>query len=62
MSNSKRNEKEKEKVENLIELNETIIEEVVRRVERISTNSPMDKIEEAMRGISKSPFAQWIVK
>ena len=38
-----------------------MIEEVVRRVGRVSTGSPMDKAEEAMRGISKSPFAQWIV-
>ncbi len=28
---------------------------------RIPTGSPIDKAEEAMRGISKSPFAQWIV-
>ena len=29
---------------------------------RIPAGSPEDKAEEAMRGISKSPFAQWIVE
>ena len=46
----------------MLELNEKIIKEVVRRVGRILTNSLMDKAEEAMKGISKSPFAQWIMK
>ena len=45
-----------------MELNEKIVEEVVRRVGRISTNSPMDKEEEAMKGILRSPFVQWIMK
>ena len=53
-NNSKRKEKEKEIVINLIELNEKMIKEVVRRVGRIPTNSPMDKAKKAMRGISKS--------
>ena len=62
MNNSKKKEKEKEKAVNLMELNEKIIEEVVRRVGKIPTNKPMDKAKKAMRGISKSPFTQWIVK
>ena len=62
MNNSKRNEKEKEKAVNLMELKKKIIEEVVRRVGRVLTNSPMDKAEKAMRGISKSSVAQWIMK
>ena len=47
---------------NQIELNEKMIEEVVQRVGRIPTVSLEDKAEEAMRGISKSPFAQWIMR
>ena len=50
-NNSKRKEKEKEKVISLMELNEKMIEEVVRRVGRIPTNSPMDKVEEAIRAL-----------
>ena len=46
----------------MLELHEKIIEEVFRRVGRISMSSPMDKVEEAMRGISRSPFSQWIMK
>ena len=61
-SNYKRKEKEAEKAIKPIELNEKMIEEVVRRIGKIPTGSPMDKAEEAMRGISKSPFAQWIVR
>ena len=45
MNDSKRKEKEKEKTTTLMELQEKIIEEVVRRVGRILTNSPMDKVE-----------------
>ena len=60
--NSKRKEKETEKAINLIELNENMIEEVVQRVGKIPTGNPMDKAEEAMRGISRSPFTQWIVR
>ena len=41
----------------MIELNEKMIEEVVRRVGRILMGSSIDKAEEAMRGISKSLFA-----
>ena len=47
---------------NQIKLNEKMIEEVVQRVGRIPTGSPEDKAEEAMRGISKSPFTQWIMR
>ena len=61
-SNYKRKEEEAEKAVNQIELNEKMIEEVVQRIGRIPTGSPMDKAEEAMRGISRSPFAQWIVR
>ena len=43
-------------------MNEKMIEEVVRRVGRIPMGSPKDKAEEALRGISKSPFAQWIMR
>ena len=53
---------QEEKTVNLTELNEKLIEEVVKRVGRFSTNSLMDKAEEAMKGISRSLFAQWIVK
>ena len=28
----------------------------------LSINSPMDKAEEAIREISRSPFVQWIIK
>ena len=59
-NNSKR--KEKEKTISLMELNEKMIEEVIRRLERIPTGNPMDKAEEAIRGISKLSFAQWIVR
>ena len=45
-----------------MELNEKIIEEVVRRVGKIPMNNPMDKAEEVMKGISKPPFTQWIMK
>ena len=61
-NNSKRKEKEKEKAINLMELNEKMIEEVIQRVGKIPMNSPMNKAEEAMRGISTSLFAQWIVR
>ena len=40
----------------MIELNEKLIEEVMKKVERFPTNSLMDKAEEAMKGISRSPF------
>ena len=46
----------------MIELNEKMIEEVVRRVGKILTGNLMDKAKEAMRGISRSPFTQWIMK
>ena len=39
-----------------------MIEEVVRRVGRILAGSSMDKAEEAMRGILKSLFVEWIVR
>lgn len=54
--------KEKEKEINLMKLNEKLIKEVVKIIRRFSTNSPMDKAEEAMKGISISPFPQWIIK
>ena len=44
------------------ELSERIIEEVVKRIKRVPTNSLTDKALEVMRGISKSPFALWIVQ
>ena len=50
------------KVINEIKLNEKMIEEVIRKMGRIPAGSLEDKAEEAMRGISKSPFAQWIVE
>ena len=40
----------------------SIIKEVMKRVGRFPANSLMDKAEEAMKGISRSLFAQWIVK
>ena len=39
-----------------------MIEEVVRRIGRVSIGSSIDKAEKAMRGISKSTFAQWIMR
>ena len=46
----------------MLELNENLIEEVVRIVGKFPAINLMDKVEEAMRGISRSLFAQWIVK
>ena len=43
-------------------MNEKMIKEVVRKIGRVSIGSPIDKVEEATRGISKSPFTQWIVR
>ena len=54
---AKHKEEERKKVINQIQFNEKMIEEVVRRVGRIPTSSPEDKVEKAMRGIFKSPFA-----
>ena len=45
----------------LAKLSEILIEEATKRIGRVSTNSLMDKDMEAMRGISKSPFASWIM-
>ena len=59
---AKQKEEEKKKVINEIKLGEKMIEEVIRRMGRIPAGSPEDKAEKAMRGISKSPFAQWIVE
>ena len=61
-SSAKQKEAEKKRVVNEIKMNEKMIEEVIRRMGRIPAGSPEDKAEEAMRGISKSPFAQWIVE
>ena len=58
---AKHKEEERKRVINEVKLNEKMIEEVVQRVGRIPAGSPEDKAEEAIRGISKSPFAQWIV-
>ena len=59
---AKHKEEERKRVTNEIKLNEKMIEEVVWKMGRIPAGSPEDKAEEAMRGISKSPFAQWIVE
>ena len=58
---AKHKEEERKRVINEVKLNEKMIEEVIQRVGRIPAGSLEDKAEEAMRGISKSPFAQWIV-
>ena len=55
---AKHKEEERKRVINEIKLNEKMIEEVIRKMGRIPAGSPEDKAEEAMRGISKSPFAQ----
>ena len=52
---------ERKKTIGLGELSERLIEKVAKRIKRGLENSPMDKAMEVMKGISKSPFASWII-
>ena len=54
--------REKKKAISSGELSETLIEKVVKRIGRSSIHSLADRALEAMKRISRSPFASWIIR
>ena len=55
-------EEEKNKFVHPKELSESLIEEVANRIGRARMHIPTNRAIEAMTGISKSPFASWIMQ
>ena len=51
----------KKKVIGLVDLSERLIEEIEKRIGRVSTNSPTNKAMEAMKEIYKSLFTSWMM-